>query len=364
MSALSGAPAHCDDAVTAAALNADPCAGSLGIPVTAEMLDYLLTHGRWPDVVIRDGQPQLLEEFLAGLTPDTAGVEQAAIVESVESAKSVESAPADPTPSDPASADPPSADPIAEAATTAEVADGPSAAGVEVNDVDEGPAADAGPQIGSGIPEGFALTDASAELQALQGLATRVEVRRSELLGWMVDRQVESDLERWRAECGHEREPSAARLEAVTRAARASIVDTVVTVCGGQRSPWANRARVATAPTHLAQLIDPAIADGSVTVDQAASLLRESRDLGLSQYRRARMLHGVISHARSYRRERGLPVSQALFRRRLRREAARWATPEQRVDAVQANRHVDLRGADDGPRPCRSTAPKPGSWPR
>nr|WP_246308566.1 HNH endonuclease [Kineosphaera limosa] len=208
------------------------------------------------------------------------------------------------------------------------------------------------------FPEGFTVAQASAELQELEARSACQEVRRAALLGWMVQQQTLIDVQRWQIDNATEDEPCASSLAAMQAKARTSIVDTATTVCGGFRGVWVDRARVGTAPEPLATTLTAAVAEGAVTMPQASRLLKEASELDITVGQREFLIDQVVEHARGYRATRGIPVSQGLFRTRVRRAVWGVAGPAKQEKAVHERREVRLFHLDDRAGGLEVTGPE------
>ncbi|WP_255247653.1 HNH endonuclease signature motif containing protein [Kineosphaera limosa] len=198
------------------------------------------------------------------------------------------------------------------------------------------------------VADDFTLADASGELRGWESLAARIDVRRARLMGWMVELQTQIDVERWKVENGTRIEPSASAVAGLRAGARASLVDTMTAVCGGFRGAWLDRARLGTAPESLAKTLQPAVAGGALNVFQAATLLKESEELDITAEQQSAMVESVVEHARGHRERRGVPVSQPLFRSRVRKAALEHAGPVKQKKAAHERRRVKMLGLDDG----------------
>nr|WP_246308651.1 HNH endonuclease [Kineosphaera limosa] len=202
------------------------------------------------------------------------------------------------------------------------------------------------------------MAQASAELTELETRSARQEVRRAALLGWMVQQQTLIDVHRWQIENATVDEPCATSLAAMQAKARTSITDTATAVCGGFRATWVDRARVGTAPEPLASTLTAAVGEGALTMRQASQLLKESGELDITSGQREFMIDQVVEHARGYHDRRGIPVSQGLFRTRLRRAAHHVAGPAKQEKAVQDRREVRLLRLEDRAGGLEVTGPE------
>lgn len=186
--------------------------------------------------------------------------------------------------------------------------------------------------------------DAYAQLAELDRAAALLELRRADLLAWLIESQSSSDLRR----LGPDAVPSDAEVARAREDARVTVIDTLVATTGARRGPWLARAQIALAAPVLAEPLREAVGEQVLTFEQAADIVRDSGEIDLPLARRAHLAKEVVTHAAAVRARCGAPVAQRQFRAALRRQLVRHGGAHARRRAVDEARGVWLQAESDG----------------